>query len=238
MARWLPCLLWMACTPDEAPIIEISTGSADACLGNTAAVAPPDVPFVVYEFSGTIQETIPGVTDFNLVACDGATKLLQVRDTNQTDWLIGWTVKGQAGDEIAPTPDVLVGAQVDVLFRANDDGKSAGFVVAEIDDGPLVAAMDAGVDTNALGADEVPGATVWFGEWVTTEDLECGTAHGYQIDFQGDELVSVDPVADAKVVIRGTTFTAQAISAYEYDSEPLCSTVGNQLMWTLFRDPA
>lgn len=234
-------VLWMltACGPEDEVVIDIASGHADACLGNTAAAGPPDLPFVVYEFSGAVEETEPGVTDFTLVPCApiGATKLLQVRDTNQTVWLLGWVVEGEAGDDRTPLPDVAIGAQVDVLFRANEGGKSAGFVVSEIDGGPLVAAMDAGVDTNALGEDEVPGATVWFGDWVSTNEEECGTIHGYDVRFEGDEVLDLPPVADGKVVIRGSTFTAQAISAFEYDGEPACDTVGNQLMWSLFRDP-
>jgi hypothetical protein len=228
----------MACGDEEEVPRDIGKGYADACLGNTAATAPPDLPFVVYEFAGTVEEVEPGITDFTLVPCEpaGATRLMQVRDTNQVAWLLGWVVQGEAAVDKTPTADVAIGAQVEVLFRANDQGKSAGFVVAEIDGGPLVAAMDAGVGTNALGEDEVPGATVWFGDWLTTNEEECGTVHGYEVNFHGDDDLALAPFSEGTLTVRGSSFTATAVSAYEYDAEPACDGVGNQLMWSLFRN--
>ena len=67
-------------------------------------------------------------------------------------------------------------------------------------------------------------------------DLECGTAHGYAIDFVGDESKSLAPFVQDTLLVDGRVMDVFAISALEYEGgESACLGVGNQLSWAAFR---
>lgn len=235
-----------ACGGDGEPVpVDLAIGHADACLGTAADVIAPDVEEIVYTFGGELEAVDPGLgLDFNLIPCDerdlGATQVAQIKDSNQVRWLLGWVVQNEQGQDQTPVLNAPIGTQVNLLFRAVEGGESAGFVLTESGSGLVEAALEVGHTRNALGAGEVPNTSIWFGSWATTVDLECGTAHGYNVAFEstGDGVVSeVVPVSESEVTIASIGYDATAIAAYEYDSEPVCSGVGNELVWSLFRQP-
>ena len=212
----------------------IERGDVAACVGNNLGIAF-DFVELNYKVEGVVEENAPGI-EFNLAPCDIANSdVLRVRSPDGVRWAFGWRITDRAGRDVAPAANIAPGTEVDIVFRGDVEGKAhSGFVVS--DEYGIVAVVDANDQYKALADDDILPMTVDYGAWQTTNDLECGTAHGYAIDFVGDESKTVAPFAQDTLMVDGLAMDIFAISALEYEGgESACRGVGNQLSWAAFR---
>jgi len=226
--------LWGCSEPPEVKYPPIERGDVAACVGNNLGIAF-DFVELNYKVEGVVEENAPGI-EFNLAPCEIANSdVLRVRSADGVRWAFGWRITDRAGRDVAPAANIAAGTEVEVVFRGDVEGKAhSGFVVSDANG--LVAVVDANDQYKALADDDVLPLSVNYGAWQTTNDLECGTANGYEIDFVGDESKSIAPFAQDTLMVGGRTMDIFAISALEYEGgESACRGVGNQLSWAAFR---
>lgn len=231
--------------PEYPPIMR---GDAAACIGNNLDVSFDFFENINYRVTGTVEEQAPGI-EFNLAPCDIANSdSVRVRSGDGVRWIFGWRITDRAGQDVAPEAQLAPGTEVDVTFRGALDGKSQSGLVIRDENGLVavvnindqVKALDEGdltlleASTKATGTEEQV-LTVDYGDWKTTNELECGTAHGYDIEFSGDEVKTLEPFAQDVLSVDGREMDIFAVSSLEYPDESACVGVGNQLVWAAFR---
>jgi hypothetical protein len=218
---------------EEVPPTPIEFGSAVACIGNNLAVSFGGTE-LAYALEGEVEETDAGAIAFNVVPCPaGVTHNLQVRTPDGVRWVLGWRVQDRAGGDVGRSLPLEAGTPVSVVFRAESTGLlNSGFVVR--DEHGVVGAVGVSNTYKALLQDELADFTVDYGAWSSTNEWECGTVHGYQVDFKGDETLSLTPFDVGEVSYGGVLYDVVAASAFEYESNA-CQGVGNELVWSAFR---
>ena len=239
----------MGCSePEPVEYAPIMRGDAAACIGNNLDVSFDFFENINYRVAGMVEEQAPGI-EFNLAPCDIANSdSIRVRSGDGVRWIFGWRITDRAGKDVAPEAALAPGTEVDVTFRGALDGKSqSGLVIrdehglaAVVNINDQVKALD-DLDLMALddgkkeSTDDVPMLTVDYGSWNTTNDLECGTAHGYDVEFVGDETKVLRPFSQDVLAVGGREMDIFAVSGMEYPDGSDCVGVGNQLVWAAFR---
>jgi len=154
-------------------------------------------------------------------ACSDSTLSFTV--TGDQEVTIGLTVTDADNADITPDPGLVVDQAVSLHYRYKLVwGDVAGFALTDADG--LDLAAEEGFWGGALQDGDIDGLTVARGkDEVARERDTCGHVVGYEVVFTGDDVVAVQPVDSADIQVGGTTLTATAVGAYDYEDGPNCS---------------
>jgi hypothetical protein len=197
-----------ACTVDE----NVERGTVDICLADPKGEVIDQELFL----RGIVGPPDP------TSECQGAQSFSIVDDFKGV-YTWGFSVRDEDGSDITPALDVGEGDEVHLFFRDRLVwGDVAGFVLGDFEEA-MIAAADEGTWGGALDPGEVNGLTVERGhDVIAREPMDCQPIEGYEIEFSAEDDAVLTPVDSEEISIRGRSFTATAVAAWDYGEDDNC----------------
>lgn len=201
-------VLLAACLPNI-----VDRGTVDICLADANGDLVLDQELSLRGIVGPPDSTSD---------CQGTTSFSIVDNTKGT-YTWGFGVQDGDGSDITPSLDVGYGDDVHLFFRDRLVwGNVAGFVLGDFEE-VMIAAADEGTWGAALEPGDVDGLSVERGhDVIAREPTDCQPIEGFEIEFSADEDAVLTPVESERIAIEGRSFTALAVSAWDYGDSDDC----------------
>ena len=219
-----------------APQTHIRSGEIALCLANDSATILNPSATASWDATGRIRSIteLDGTSVPGLDCAEDSAYAIDIEESNGTVWTLAYGITDHAGDQVAPSLDLIEGDTVNFIFqqKQNQPDPARGFVV--IDGSGLVAAIDNGLSGGALDNSAIDGLNVNRGLLIGDNKEECGLRSGTQIEFRGSSTVAIEPFSTGTVNIGASNFEVFAISAYFW-SKANCDENVDELSWAIFR---
>ena len=219
-----------------APQANIRSGEIALCIANDSGTTLNPSATASWDATGRVQSIteLDGNSVPGLDCAENSAYAIDIEESTGTVWTLAYGITDHAGDQVAPSLDLMEGDTVNVIFQQtqNQPDPARGFVV--IDGSGLVAAIDNGLSGGALDNAAIDGLNVNRGLAIGDNKEECGLRSGTQIEFRGSTTVAIEPFSTATVNIGASNFEVFAISAYFW-SKANCDENIDELSWAIFR---
>lgn len=201
----------VACDGDRLNIVadELDRGEVLVCLdGGRPIGEDEDV-----ELGGIVTAVNEGLGD--------CTQSVTLQNADGDSTTVGIKVLAKDGSDVTPDTNVVVGNELDLVYRYRMVwGDVAGFVLSD-SSGPVFAAEE-GTWGGALETGDVVGLSVALGEWVATEETDCEPMEGHSMVFSADDTVQVTPLGAASLNVGGRRMLATGVAAWDWGEGDGC----------------
>jgi len=213
----LPALVLCACGD------AVQNGSLSLC--STVETSWEDT---LLEVSGTVVALDDGTVD--------CSRSVTLKDAEDNLYTVGLTVLDGDGNDITEPIDLAVDQEADLLYSFIMVWGTAAGLTLHDEDG-LVLAADEGTWGGALADIDLGFSVAYSEDPIATRREECMVTDGHAILFQGDALVTLDPVTTTGIQVDGQSLNATAVRANKLSSGRNCSIsdTTDSLTWLVSR---
>lgn len=221
-------LLSLVACPGDKLSDQIMDGEVSLCAQEVGAAAA-DTGYTL-ELEGEVLGDGPGEELDTAEPCRGSARVLRVAGDDGATWNLGYTLRDNEHALIAASAGLDEGDRVSVELLATIGYFYTGYGLVVREGDQLVAAI---ADNKAppLG-DEL---SVERGRKIASLTNDCGLQEGYELDFTGDEALTLAPVQSGALSVGGVALTAYALAEWGWEDNGFCTDLIGATEWAVLR---